>query len=191
MFWYLDKDQLLVLLQVQGCIDIRGDPFHLLGVSIVQHKHCILPHFIAWNREKNTPLSSGLTAGEQDVYTQVMDNRCTFKKVGFVGSLRVHSSIQVSGESSPQLVNLYWFVVSHIRDRPHVITTESEGFPPWTWLNIQWLTKTFVTNLVVLKNNVSVWCFSKYWCWCPFRKMNIITTPSLHTGGEQNNVNHY
>lgn len=44
---YLDKDQLLVLLQVQGCVNIRRDPFHLFGVAIVQHKPGILPHFIA------------------------------------------------------------------------------------------------------------------------------------------------
>lgn len=52
---YLNEDKLFVLLQIQGCIDIRGNPFQLFGVAVVQNKTGIPPHFIACDQKENRP----------------------------------------------------------------------------------------------------------------------------------------
>lgn len=41
---YLNEDDLLVPLQVQGCIHVGGDPLQLLGVAVVQQEPGVPPH---------------------------------------------------------------------------------------------------------------------------------------------------
>lgn len=54
---YLNEDKLFVLLQIQGCIDIRGNPFQLFGVAVVQNKTGIPPHFIACDQKEHKPFT--------------------------------------------------------------------------------------------------------------------------------------
>lgn len=44
---YLNKDQLLVQIQVEGCIDVRGNLRHVFRVAVVKHEPRVPPHFTA------------------------------------------------------------------------------------------------------------------------------------------------
>lgn len=136
LFVYLYEDQLLVLLQVQGCIDVSRDSLHLFGVAVVECEPCVPPHFTACVQKKFKHLVlRGDSCRAETLHklscTEKI-NQSTFKKIGLVGSLRVDGSVQVSREFPPQSVDLYRCVMAQVCDGPDMFTTESKSFIPWT-----------------------------------------------------------
>lgn len=116
---YFEKQQLLVLGEVQGWVDVCREVGQRFGETRVQFEACVSPHFITC--EKTFSKENTITYWNKWRCRCCASSNCdsTFQEVGLPGPLRVNGCVDVSWQLLPQSRDVNGRVVAGAGQRPH------------------------------------------------------------------------
>lgn len=121
---HFEEEQLLVFIEVQGCIYVSRDVGQAFREAAVKLEVGVSPHFVPFDKPCGMK-DKRACSNPATVPTTLWNTSSTFKKIGLSSPLGVHSGVETPRQLLPERRDQDRRVVAKIRHGPHMLTTEN------------------------------------------------------------------